>query len=208
MTAAAKFMFDTDFSPDRAAATPKIDLAVHEAEIAAAEARGYRSGLAAAEAQARTEAERRSALAMENIGAAIERLTAGLSAIERKLEIEALEVAAAVARKLATELVAAEPMTEIAALAGGCLSELRSTPHIAIRVHESLHAQTQEKLAQIAAAHGFEGRLVVLGVADIPPGDCRIEWADGGLVRDQNAAQKLIDEAVARYIGARRNPRD
>jgi flagellar assembly protein FliH len=203
VTAASKFMFDTDFSPDRAAATPKIDLSVHQAEIAAAEARGYRSGLAAAEAQARTEAERRSALALENISAAIERLITGLSAIERKLEIEAVEVAAAVARKLASELVAAEPMTEIAALAGGCLGELRGTPHIAIRVHESLHAQTQEKLTQIAAARGFDGRLIVLGVADVAPGDCRIEWADGGMVRDQGAAQKLIDEAVARYIGAR-----
>lgn len=199
MTAAAKYMFDTDFSPG---ASPKIDLAIHKDEIAAAEARGYRSGLTAAEAQTRTEAERRSALAMENIGAAIERLTASLSSIERKLEVEAVEVAAAVARKLAAELVAAEPMTEISALAGGCLSELRSTPHIAIRVHESLHAQTQEKLTQIAAARGFDGRLVVLGVADIAPGDCRIEWADGGVTRDHEAIETAIMEAVSRYIGA------
>ena len=38
------------------------------------------------------------------------------------------------------------------------------------------------------------------------PGDCRLEWADGGMIRDQEATQKLIAEAVARYIGARRNP--
>jgi len=206
MSAGTKFLFDTDFSPDRAQAAPKIDLAVHEAEIAAAEARGYRSGLAAAEAQARTEAERRSAFAMESIGAALDRLVAGLAAIERKLEVEALGIAAAVARKLARALVAGEPMAEIEALASGCLGELRGAPHVAIRVHESLHAQTQQKLAEIAAARGFEGRLVVLGVADVAPGDCRLEWADGGMVRDQAATEKLIDEAVARYIAARREP--
>ena len=35
------------------------------------------------------------------------------------------------------------------------------------------------------AARGFEGRLVVLAEPEIAPGDCRIEWADGGVVRDQ-----------------------
>jgi flagellar assembly protein FliH len=206
MTAKAKFLFDTDFSPASAQATPKIDLAVHQAEISAAEARGYRSGLAAAEAQARTEAERRSAFALETIGAALDRLVAGLAAVERKLEIEAVEVAAAVSRKLAHALVAAEPMVEIEALARGCLAELRSTPHVAIRVHESLHAQTQEKLTEIAAARGFEGRLVVLGVTDVAPGDCRLEWADGGMVRNLATTERLIDDAVARYVTARHTP--
>ena len=206
MTATAKFMFGDDFTPGRADAAPKIDLAAHEAEVAAAEQRGYRSGMNAAEAQARTEAERRTAMAMENIGNAIDRLIGSLSAVEQKLEIEAVEVAAACARKLASELVAQEPMTEIAALATHCLAELRSAPHVAVRVHESLLEQTRTRLTEIAASRGFEGRLVVLGEIDIMPGDCRLEWADGGMIRDQEATQKLIAEAVARSIGARRNP--
>jgi flagellar assembly protein FliH len=206
MTANAKFMFDTDFTPGRADAAPKIDLAAHQTEVAAAEQRGYRNGMNAAEAQARTEAERRTAIAMENIGNALDRLRASLAAVEQKLEIEAVEVAYACARKLATELVAREPMAEIAALATGCLAELRSAPHVAVRVHESLHEQTREQLTQIASARGFEGRIVVLGEANIAPGDCRLEWADGGMVRDRQATEKRIDEAVERYVSARRNP--
>ena len=31
---------------------------------------------------------------------------------------------------------------------------------------------------------GFAGRLVVMGDPEIVPGDARIEWADGGIVRD------------------------
>jgi len=206
MTATAKFMFDTDFTPGRADAAPKIDLALHQTEVVAAEQRGYRSGINAAEAQARTEAERRMAMALEDIGSALDRLIASLSAIEKKLEIEAVEVAAACARKLASELVSREPMAEIAALVAGCLAELRSAPHVAVRVHESLHEQTSEKLKQVAAARGFEGRIVVLGDPDIALGDCRLEWADGGMVRDQQATGKLIDEAVRRYVSARRSP--
>lgn len=205
MTATAKFMFDNDFGPNKVDTAPKIDLAVHQAEVATAEQRGYRNGMNAAEAQARTEAESRMAMAMENIGSAIERLTSNLSSVEQKLEIEAVEVAAACARKLSAALVSSEPMTEIAALATNCLSELRSAPHVAVRVHESLHDQTRDQLKQIAAARGFEGRVVVLGEADIAPGDCRIEWFDGGMVRDRQATEKLIDEAVARYVSARRS---
>lgn len=205
MTANAKFMFDTDFTPGRADAAPKIDLAAHQAEVAAAEQRGYRNGMNAAEAQARTEAERRTAMALENIGNALDRLRASLVAVEQKLETEAVEVAFACARKLASELVAREPMVEIAALAAGCLAELRGAPHVAVRVNETLHEQTKEQLTRIAAARGFEGRVVVLGEAGIAPGDCRLEWADGGMVRDHQAIEKLINEAVERYVSARRN---
>jgi flagellar assembly protein FliH len=206
MTATAKFMFDTDFTPGRPDAAPKIDLAAHEAEVSAAEQRGYRTGMNAAEAQARTEAERRMAMALENIGNSLDRLIGTIAAVEKKLEIEAVEVAAACARKLASELIAREPMTEIAALAAGCLGELRSAPHVVVRVHESLLEQTREKLTAIAASRGFEGRLVVLGETEIVPGDCRLEWADGGMIRDQEATSKLITEAVARYVSARSSP--
>jgi flagellar assembly protein FliH len=35
------------------------------------------------------------------------------------------------------------------------------------------------------------------------PSDCRIEWADGGVVRDRDAIRATIDEAVVRYVAAR-----
>jgi flagellar assembly protein FliH len=203
MTARAKFLFDADFGDS--SAVPKVDLAAHQAQVAEAEERGFRNGMSSAEAQARAEAERRMAAALENIGAALDRVIGALGRVERKLEVEAVEVAAAVAKKLAQELVAREPMEEIAALATGCLGELRSAPHVAVRVHESLHEQVQTELTKIAALRGFEGRLVVLGETDIAPGDCRLEWADGGVIRDRAGAEALIDEAVGRYVAARRS---
>ena len=38
---------------------------------------------------------------------------------------------------------------------------------------------------------------MVLAEPDIAPGDCRIEWADGGISRDSAATEHAIDEAVA-----------
>jgi flagellar assembly protein FliH len=83
-----------------------------------------------------------------------------------------------------------------------------AAPHIAVRVNEGLYAAAREKVDDIARAHGFAGRLVVLGEPNIAVGDCRIEWADGGVNRDPGAADRAIGEAVARYITARRNLAD
>jgi flagellar assembly protein FliH len=207
MTARAKFLFDADFGSDRNPEQIKIIAAEYQQALATAEARGFQAGVNSAEAQARAEAERRMAVALEGIGAAVERLLATPKLLEQKLEAEAVEIAFAVARKLSSALIAAEPVAEIATLAAGCLSELRNAPHVAVRVHESLHAAAREKLAEIAASRGFEGRLVVIGEADIAPGDCRIEWADGGIVRERAATEAIIAEAVDRYVEARRKPR-
>jgi flagellar assembly protein FliH len=35
-------------------------------------------------------------------------------------------------------------------------------------------------------------------------GDCRIEWADGGVVRHRAATEAVIAEAVERYLAVRR----
>ena len=62
----------------------------------------------------------------------------------------------------------------------------------------------REKLEETARLHGFDGRLIVLGEPEIAPGDCRIEWADGGIVRGRAATDAAIIEAVNRYAAARR----
>jgi flagellar assembly protein FliH len=205
MTAQPKYQFDADFGDARAKEVPKITVAAHEAALAEAETRAYNNGMAASEAQARTEAERRSAAALERIADALQQFLASISALERKLTVEAVEVAVAVARKLAPALMSQEPTAEIAQLATRCFTELRHAPHIAIRVNGDIHSQAQELLSKVAAAQGFEGRLIVLGDEGIASGDCRVEWADGGIVRDNATTAALIDEAVARYIAARRD---
>src|SRR6266545_2631395 len=126
MSARPKFLFESDFSAAAAAraAHPTISADQHEAALAEAEARGYRNGMDAAEAQARVEAERRLAEAFERIAAGLDRLEQRLKAVENKFEAEAVEVAMAVGRKLAPALIAREPLAEISALADTCFREL------------------------------------------------------------------------------------
>jgi flagellar assembly protein FliH len=203
MTARAKFLFNNDFGPVKEA-PPTVAPEVHEAEIAAIELRGYQRGLTAAEAQARTEAERRTATAFERIASVLTGIAGEMKAIEGRLEAEAVEVAVAVARKLAPALVAREPLAEIAALATECFNSFLAAPHVVVRVNSEFHELACERLDEIARGRGFEGRLVVLGETEIAPGDCRIEWADGGVIRDRTTVASAIDDLVGRYVAARR----
>jgi flagellar assembly protein FliH len=204
--AQAKFLFDVDFSAGQSAkeAEPTLTEAAHQIAVSDAEARGYRNGVNAAEAQLKIEAERNMAAALARIADSLELLARSLNAVEGRFEAESVEVAVAVARKLAPQLIAREPLAEIAALVTECFGELLKAPHVVVRVNDALYATARKHLEDIAHARGFEGRLVVLGEPDIQPGDCRIEWADGGLKRDRAATEAGVIEAVDRYLIVRR----
>lgn len=205
MRAPAKFLFDLDFtagSDNRA--DPAMSKAAVEVAVAEAEARGYRNGYAAAQADISAESERRKAAAMERIATTLASLTDGLAAIERRLEAEAVEVAVATASKLASALMAREPFAEIAALAADCFNHLVGAPHVVVRVNDALYADAREQLEGVARMRGFDGRLVVLAEPDIAPGDCRIEWADGGAHRDGAKIAAAVNEAVDTYLAVRR----
>jgi flagellar assembly protein FliH len=203
VVAKAKFMFDLDLAPGAAAAERPIPAAEHVRKLAEAESQGFRDGFAAAEKEAIAAAERRTATAFEQIGDALDRIARGLATIERRIETEAIELAVAVARKLAPELVLREPFAEIAALANECFKQLAACPHVVVRVNDALHERARKELTEIARRCGFDGRVVVLAEPEIGLGDCRIEWADGGVTRNQAKTDIAIGNAVGRYLGAR-----
>jgi flagellar assembly protein FliH len=203
MAAPAKFMFDMDFSaPDRMRERPATPAEIAQ-KIAAAEARAYRDGFDAAQREAKAESDRRSALALEEIGINIKTIAQRFSGIETRMETEAVDVAVAVARKLCSALIAAEPLGEITGLVKDCFSHLVSTPHLVVRINDSMYEAAHERIERMAKQSGFEGRLVILAEPEIETGDCKIEWADGGVVLERAAIEAKINELVGRYIASR-----
>jgi flagellar assembly protein FliH len=202
MGAPAKYLFEVDFAAGNRAPNT-VALAEHKTQLAEAETRGYANGFAAAHAEAQAEVTRKLSLALERISQELTQITAGLSAVESRLEAEAVEVASAVARKLAPELIQREPLAEIASLVADCLRHLSTAPHVVIRVSEGIYPQARERLERIAQDLGFAGRLVVMAEADMGNDDCRVEWADGGLIRDRAATEQTIAETIGRYLNAR-----
>jgi flagellar assembly protein FliH len=72
-----------------------------------------------------------------------------------------------------------------------------------VRINEALYENARERIERLASQSGFEGRLVLLAEPDIATGDCRIEWADGGVVLERAAIEVKINELVGRYIASR-----
>ena len=203
MAAPAKFLFDTDFgAPDKARERAATALEIAQ-KVAAAEAHAYRDGYDAGQREAKAESDRRTALALEEIGSAIKVIAQRFSGIETRMETEAVDVAVAVARKLCTELIAREPLGEITALVADCFAHLVSTPHLVVRINDTLYEAAREKIERLAKQSGFEGRLVILAEPAIATGDCRIEWADGGVVLDRATIEAKISELVGRYMAPR-----
>ncbi|GJD89013.1 hypothetical protein BHAOGJBA_2538 [Methylobacterium hispanicum] len=201
---ARPFLFDTDFrkpKPDlaaEAAAREAVSVAA-AAERAAAEAlaRGLEAGRAEGRAEAHAQLQARLADAMNRLALSVAGLMAQAEAREAEREAQAVEVAVLLARRVAGEALDAQPLAVIGEAARGALQHLRGVPHLAVRVHDSLVEETESLLRRLARERGFEGRLVVLGEPDLERGDARIEWADGGIVRER----ARIEAAITRALG-------
>jgi flagellar assembly protein FliH len=203
MAAPAKFLFDTDFSaPDKKRERPATPSEIAQ-KIAAAEARAYRDGYETAQREARAESDRRTALALEEIAICIKGIATRFAGIETRMETEAVDVAVAVARKLCGELIAGEPLGEITRLVSDCFSHLVATPHLVVRINDRLYETARERIERLAKQSGFAGRLVILAEPEIETGDCKIEWADGGVVLERAAVEAKINELVGRYMASR-----
>jgi flagellar assembly protein FliH len=169
-----------------------------EAELARARDEAKRLGVTEASAAA----EARLADAASRIAAAATQL---LSTLDRECEIvrrDAAALALATARTLAGTMIDARPLAEIEALIESCLGPLRTVPHFVIRLRADDAEALRQRLEPIAERAGFSGRIVVLGEDGMAAGDCRIEWADGGIVRDRGKATAAIEAAIDRRFAA------
>jgi len=190
----AKFLFDVEFGTGGRFG----DLSGNaKAAIADAEKIAFREGFEAA----KKEAEQKSASQLERIATDMKLLIGRLAALETKLEREAIDVAAAIARQLAPALIARQPLAEIEALVVDVLSHVRSAPHVAIRVAPEMAETAGVRLKKLADERGFASRLVILPDPAIKGGNCLIEWADGGVSRDMQAIDARIQQAIQSFLG-------
>lgn len=141
------------------------------------------------------------------------RIANGLDAILARLEIatiemrrledtaraEALAFAMMFARKMAGRMMEAAPVAAIEATARAIFNDLRGSPHVAVRVATDLVDTCKERLAAAMRENGLETKLFVFPDPEIALGDCRIEWSDGGIVRDRARLESLV-EASAKML--------
>jgi flagellar assembly protein FliH len=197
-----KFTFDLDLER-RNERSAVVSGSAISAMLAAARDEGFREGCRHGEQSAVAETGRRLAAAAEALAGRIAQSAADLDAARLQTLADAVALAAAVGRKLATSLIAREPAAEIETLIAECLGSLDAVPHLVIRCAPDLADAVRDIATARIAESGFAGRLVVLGEPGIGPGDARIEWADGGVVRDVGLLTAEIDARIDEFLTAR-----
>jgi len=171
-----------------------------EEELAAAQQQSFEDGKAAGLQEANAQFERLIATALTQISQTIPGVFELHSHIQTVHETQALSIATAVSKKIIPAYVEKNSLDEILHVVKRCLEPLHTEPRIIVKVHESLREDTQEKLKKIADQLGFEGRIVVMAQDEIIPGDCRVEWSEGGAERNSEALWQQIDEIIDRNL--------
>ncbi len=161
------------------------------AELDAARAEGREAG--------RVEAERglvASRTAMMSL------LAVGLSEVQDSARDVAKASAEDVARCLLSMVAACLPAlcerqgaAELQALARALLPALVDEPRIVVRVHPYMQAAMQAEIAALDIE--LAERVQLLPTEAVAPGDARISWADGAVVRDTARARRAVEDALA-----------
>jgi flagellar assembly protein FliH len=200
-----RFPFDTVFeneSDGQGASRRKKEPTFSVADLEAAKQVARAEGVAVGLEEARAGYERRATQAIEAAARQMALLDAAQAESNAMMRRNAIEVAVVVVRKLFPQLEARHGLAEVEQLVGDSLNQLFDEPRVVIRVHDTLLEVLQGRVEALAQSAGYPGRLILIADGSIGPGDCRVEWADGGAERLGDRLWQHIDTVLRRALGA------
>jgi flagellar assembly protein FliH len=192
---ARKFMFDHSFddativhrSPDRKPVLMKQE------QIDALKKESHDAGFEAGRAAGKDEQTAQLAALLATVGANIAALTQNLDALNAEQNAQTRQLVLAIARKILPAFAATNGLHEIDALLTSTIREMAREPRLVVRVAESQFDAVDERIQTITAQLAYAGKVIVLGDATVAAGDCRIEWADGGVERNAQETMNVIE---------------
>lgn len=173
-----------------------------EEELVLARDQAMEAGRLAGLQEAETYNERLVAWSMETIANQLQEMAAIQEAANEERMRDAVLVAMAVIRKLLPETSRENALEEITGVIRECLSHIEKDVRVTIRVNAEHMDSIREHAEQAADATGFEGKLIFTADPRITPGDCRVEWGDGGAERDQARLWAEIEAVIERAMGS------
>jgi flagellar assembly protein FliH len=215
MTAVKKFLFDTTFGASETCegeANQKESEGrvptFSQADVDAAREEGFAAGKEEGIRAAANTTEHR---ITESLRLLIERL-AELFRMQDEANTDtarnAITVAITIARKMFPDLASRNALGEVERVAEMAMETVVDDSPMVVRVNPELRDPLAERIDAHIAGTAAEGRVTVSGDADLPVGDCRIEWRDGGAERNAAALWKDIDAIIERNTGCAAEPAD
>lgn len=208
MAAVRKFLFERSFDVEEevaepAAPEPEPEVVVptfSEEEINAARAQAFAQGReqGLAEAAAATEQAILQALAViDQRLAELLHLAANSHAAATD---DAVAVAVGIVRKLFPALSAQGALAEVERTVVEAMRLVLDQPRLAVYVNEAIQPALAERIEALSAEAAYRGQVEVKPDPALPPGDCRVEWSDGGAQRDTAALWRAIDAILERNL--------
>ncbi|HYD31217.1 MAG TPA: FliH/SctL family protein, partial [Azospirillaceae bacterium] len=141
------------------------------------------------------------AQALQRVAEGVGQLIAAREQTNTQRQNQPLRITLAMTRKLFPDLARRHGLDEIEAMVRSILIELIDEPRLVVRMPPDMQAALAERIDGIAKATAFAGRLAVLPDDQLAPGDCRVEWADGGAERSTQRLIADVEQIAARMIG-------
>lgn len=203
MAAISKFLFEHEFggAEPTVGAPPRPDTKRYTAaEVEAAKAAAFESGVATGRSAAEREIGQRVGEVLNVIAERLGKLMEESARLHAQRMRDSIATIGEVARKLMPALAKREALSEIQTLVGECLSRLHDEPRLVVRVNDGILDALKQRIEPLAASAGFAGRLILLAENSLRETDARIEWADGGADRDVAAVWQDIESVIQRYV--------
>lgn len=198
MTAIKKFDFNNSFDATERGMVAARDFTLDDIEAARNE--GFELGREAALRESKASMEHALGVAVEAVRKELGSIAQALDRLRQDLERQSVETVLAISRKLAPSLATHLGLSDIENTVRQCMSAVYDEPRIVIRAHESTISYLNERLEDLKAQSGFNGRVVLYSDDALSESDCRVEWADGGAERNHERLFEEIENSVSSVL--------
>ena len=111
-------------------------------------------------------------------------------------EQESMRFALEVVRKILPGLETETALNEINRFLSVNFPNFRREASLSFTFNPEVVAKVSEIIAKLANANDFEGKISLHKDASMAPGDCRIEWKNGGIERSSHKMLEKIDNLL------------
>lgn len=182
--------------------TPSFD----EDQLRHAQRESFEKGLQQGREDMRLSLENTANLVLDHIAIKLE----GMASEQEKQALAAQELAvrtsAATLKKCWPQIVQHLGLDNIEKTIRQAMEYNAEEMRIVVRVHDTMLDAIVERLYKIQAQQAFAGKVIVLSDDSVVAGDCKIEWADGGMERLGRMMTAQLDRALERILAGLSQP--
>lgn len=161
-----------------------------DAEVKKAEERGYEKGFQVAQ----SEKEQRQSLLLTEISGKLQELLDNAAAVQTNLEAEQMSLSVELVRKLLPTLEKTQAQAEVKKFLADNFVNFRKEPSLSFSFNPEVVAQMPEVISKLASQNDFEGKIAIHKDANLALTDCRVEWLNGGVERNNHKMLEKMSE--------------